>query len=375
MNNEDSKARDDVCTTFLATLLGLGLVPCVDAFAKSNTSQSGDTISLSGSDWRIHEDVDGNGAERRLFAADASSSEWIAATVPGNIQADLEAARLLRPLWYGLGDDIRLGKAAEKDWRYRKDFTAPAGWTGKRVQLVFDGVDHECEIFLNNQRVGGFAGMFRKMAYDVSGQLRPGQVNHLAVRIARSPASLVPHVGKPTIIKLYRHVLGDVKSPTNFGLDWGIGIYTLGIWKDVYLEATGPARIDSIQVQTRLSDGYGKAAVTARLEINSLTNIRGKARFRRFPVGQQAEATAQLDADLKKGPSFLTAHIAARSSGPGGPTARAEPAAVHAGGDTWKRRTARCWNCSGTARFGVREIRWKQVEVRTGRFHQPVRNW
>ena len=204
------------CTTFLATLLGLGLVPCVDAFAKSNTSQSGDTISLSGSDWRIHEDVDGNGAERRLFAADASSSEWIAATVPGNIQADLEAARLLRPLWYGLGDDIRLGKAAEKDWWYRKDFTAPAGWTGKRVQLVFDGVDHECEIFLNSQRVGGFAGMFRKMAYDVSGQLRPGQVNHLAVRIARSPASLVPHVGKPTIIKLYRHVLGDVKSPTEF---------------------------------------------------------------------------------------------------------------------------------------------------------------
>jgi hypothetical protein len=79
-------------------------------------------ILLSGADWRIHEDAAGKGKEKRLFEADMSSPGWIPATVPGNIQADLEAAHQLKPLWYGAGDP-RLYDVARKDWWYRKDFT------------------------------------------------------------------------------------------------------------------------------------------------------------------------------------------------------------------------------------------------------------
>ena len=146
-------------------------------------------LSLSGTDWRIHADPDGNGTERRLFEASASSAGWIPATVPGNIQADLEAAHLLTPLWYGLGDP-RMHDAACKDWWYRKDVAVPAQFAGKRVTLVFDGVDHECEVFFNGQKVGGNAGMYKRFWCDVSEAVRPGQVNRLAVRIARMPEEL-----------------------------------------------------------------------------------------------------------------------------------------------------------------------------------------
>ena len=64
-------------------------------------------ISLSGSDWQVHDDVAGKG-EKAL-----STSAWISATVPGNIQADLEAAHLLKPLWYGAGDP-RLEESPER---------------------------------------------------------------------------------------------------------------------------------------------------------------------------------------------------------------------------------------------------------------------
>ena len=36
-----------------------------------------------------------------------------------------------------------------------------------------------------------------------------------------------------------RQLLKDLKSPTNYGWDWGVNVYTLGIWQDVRLEASG----------------------------------------------------------------------------------------------------------------------------------------
>ena len=63
-----------------------------------------DTITLSGSDWYIHEDAAGAGAAASLHLADVPAPGWIPARVPGNIQSDLEAAHALKPLWYGAGD-------------------------------------------------------------------------------------------------------------------------------------------------------------------------------------------------------------------------------------------------------------------------------
>ena len=101
--------------------------------------------------------------------------------MPGNIQADLEKARLIPPFWFERDDpllakapksgasiswaemwnrsdftvpggDPRFAEVARKDWWYRKDFTVPPSFEGRRVRLVFDGVDHECEVYLNGEQ-------------------------------------------------------------------------------------------------------------------------------------------------------------------------------------------------------------------------------
>jgi hypothetical protein len=56
-------------------------------------------LTLSGTEWRIRPDLEGTGREQLLFEADTASPGWIPAVVPGNIQADLEAAHQLTPLW------------------------------------------------------------------------------------------------------------------------------------------------------------------------------------------------------------------------------------------------------------------------------------
>ena len=144
----------------------------------------------------------------------------------------------------------------------------PPAFAGKRVTLVFDGVDHECEVFLNGRKIGGNAGMFKRFWFDVSEAVQPGQVNRLAVRIARMPEDLRaavlsadapggPNVGKAS--NAVRKRLKELKSPTNSAYDWAVAIYTLGIWKDVWLEATGPARLDWVGVHSTLTDNYSKA--------------------------------------------------------------------------------------------------------------------
>ena len=70
----------------------------------AHADQSPAILQLSGTDWRIREDADGKGIEQQLFAANAASPDWVCATVPGNIQSDLEALHQLKPMSYGAGD-------------------------------------------------------------------------------------------------------------------------------------------------------------------------------------------------------------------------------------------------------------------------------
>ena len=50
-----------------------------------------------------------------------------------------------------------------------------------------------------------------------------------------------------------RQVLKELKTPGNFSYDWSTDVWTLGIWKSVPLEATGPARIQWTRVKTALA--------------------------------------------------------------------------------------------------------------------------
>ena len=352
-----ARSRGSALLALFATmLLALFCVPATVSSALMAGETTIDSISLSGTDWRIHDDSDGKGAEQAVFTATVPGTGWIPATVPGNIQADLEAAHLLKPLWYGAGDP-RLPDVARKDWWYRKDFTVPQSFAGKRVKLVFDGVDHECEVWLNGGKIGGHAGMYRQVGYDVGPALRLDQINRLAVRIARMPPSLDRHIGMPSQIKAYRHELSEIKCPS-FGLDWGIGVYALGIWKDVRLEASGPARIDYVHVQTKLDAPWRKATVVVRLEVDSQQQLAARARFRieGHGAGVFTDAAVALSAGFNQIEASLDLNQPALwwPSGQGAqPLYQLISELIGAEGKIIHRRMTR---------FGVRDLQWVQVE-------------
>jgi beta-mannosidase len=340
--------------------------------APASPAESASTIHLSGSDWRIHEDLDGKGAERGMPQAGVSAPDWIPASVPGNIQADLEAAHRLRPLWYG-GIDKNLYDVARKDWWYRKDFVVPASYAGKRLTLVFDGVDEGCRVWLNGKEIGSNAGMFRRFSFDVSAIAEAGKTNHLALSLRRMPEELVPYLVNsdgPDIpgqkywfvngIIRTRQLLKDLKSPTNFGWDWGVNIWTLGIWKDVRLEATGQARIAWTRVRTELSDNFRKATVRVNLEIDSQKDGNAQASFSITRLGKQ-EVQKTLDVTLKPGTNHVEVELPLEHpalwwcNGQGDQPLYTLRAAILPadGGAALDERTAR---------FGVREVRWVHTQ-------------
>ncbi len=343
-------------------------------------------LSLSGMDWRIHEDADGSGAERRLFEADLSSAGWIPATVPGNVQADLEAAHLLKPLWYGAGDP-RLAEVAQKDWWYGKDLEAPAAFAGKRLTLVFDGVDHQCEVWLNGTRLGHNAGMFRRFQFDVTETVRPGRMNRLAVRIARIPQELIAVMASSdakgganvgAAINATRLRLKELKSPTNCAWDWAVAVWTLGIWKDVRLEATGPARIEWVRAQTPLADDYRRGTVRVQLDVDSAEDMAARAVFRVRRLNEsEIRATRCVDVALKKGPNEVQGELVLENPALWWPSGQGDQplyelesmlvAEDHAAGSATGPLDRRL------TRFGVREIRWEQCPGVPPDFINPLK--
>ena len=308
--------------------------------------------------------------------------------MPGNIQADLESAHQLRPLWYGAGDP-RLAEVAQKDWWYRRDFVVPESFADERLTLVFDGVDFACEVWLNGHRLGNHAGMFRRFAYDVAGVINTKETNQLAVKVERIPAELVhilaasdgklsgggenyPQEWGPDFfvvgINQTRQLLQDLKSPTNYGWDWGVNIYTLGIWQDVRLEVSGPARIEWVQVATELDGDQRQSKVSVKLEIDSLCAAKVKARFRIHGHGDPVEAT--VESTLGRGDNTIEADLALIDPALWWPNGQGDQPLYtleahledSQSGETLDRRSTR---------FGVRDIRWEQVEGAPADFINP----
>ena len=350
--------------------------------------QSVETIPLSGSDWYIHEDAAGDGEAEGLHLADVPARGWIPACVPGNIQSDLEAAHELKPLWYGAGDP-RLADVAQKDWWYRRDIEVPDNLAGKRLKLIFDGVDYACDVWLNGQHLGANAGMFRRFGFDVAGIIKPGERNRLAVRIERIPAELVhilaasdgamsgggenyPQEWGPdffvTGINQTRQLLKDLKSPTNFGWDWGVNIYTLGIWQDARLEASGDARIEWLGVRTELHDDCRRATVRVKLEIDSLSAMNAQVIMRIESHGEALESInsvvlAQGESDVDIALELIEPALWWPNGQGDQPLYTLEARLLDAqSGELQDKRSTR---------FGVRDIRWEQVEDAPADFINP----
>ena len=105
---------------------------------------------------------------------------------------------------------------------YRKAFSAPANWKGKRISLEFDGVSGETTVYLNGQKLGIHPYAYTSFRFDISSQLSFSAINVVALRVDNS---MQPNSRWYSGSGIYRHVRVVVTDPIHIA-PWGVFVST-----------------------------------------------------------------------------------------------------------------------------------------------------
>ncbi|HEY5232468.1 MAG TPA: glycoside hydrolase family 2 TIM barrel-domain containing protein [Verrucomicrobiae bacterium] len=99
---------------------------------------------------------------------------------------------------------------------YRKHFDVLKAWSGKRVNLEFDGVFQVAELFVNGKRIGEHKGGYTGFTFDITDAVKPGD-NVVAVRVNNNwDAQLAPRAGEHTFSGgIYRDARLVVTAPVH----------------------------------------------------------------------------------------------------------------------------------------------------------------
>ena len=94
---------------------------------------------------------------------------------------------------------------------YRKSFHIPNSYRGKSVSILFDGIFHQSDVYINGKHLGFRPYGFCSIEYDLTPYLEYGKNNIISVRVDRS--------GKDNIARwytgsgIYRHVWLIITNP------------------------------------------------------------------------------------------------------------------------------------------------------------------
>jgi exo-1,4-beta-D-glucosaminidase len=214
-----------------------------------------------------------------------STDSWHSTTVPSTVIAALVADKTYPDPYFGMnlrsipGTTYPIGKnfsemPLPKDspfrcsWWYRTEFRVPPSFDGLRVSLNFEGINNRANIWLNGHQIAradSVAGAYRAYEFDVSRLLARSGVNALAVEIF-------------------------AQTGRDLGINWNDWNPTppdkdMGLWRGVYLRATGPVEIRHPQVVTHFpGDPAAEADLTVEAEVRNTTGAR---------------ITADIEADLE----------------------------------------------------------------------------
>ncbi len=236
-------------------------------------------ISLNGADWHFKGYV---GEDWLLRGGHLPNSHdvpgWAAGSVPGSVQNDLWQAGQAPDPYKGM-NSLAIEWAPERTWLYKKNFTVSSELRGKRIQLVFEGVDYSARFFLNGESLGQNTGMFLPASFDIGDRIKFDSENLLVVVIDPAPFEQ-PQIG-------YTSRVTTQKARMNYWWDFCPRMIHLGIWQDVYLRVSGPARIADVQVISELSVDLQLAEVSISVRLDAPVEMETPLKIRLRRAGEE----------------------------------------------------------------------------------------
>ncbi len=154
-----------------------------------------------------------------------------------------------------------IGDTAFHPWAwYRRAFTVPAAWKGRRVLLRFGAVDYHATVWVNGVRAGEHEGGNTPFAFDVTPMLASGS-NTVTVRAFDPPTDRYIPRGK------------QYWEPQSRSIFY---TRTSGIWQPVWIEAAGDSYLEQVRTTAALD---GTVRFEARI-LRAQPNLELVARIR-----------------------------------------------------------------------------------------------
>jgi exo-1,4-beta-D-glucosaminidase len=211
---------------------------------------------------------DGEAISKAGFAA----SGWYPTSVPATVSGVLAQAGVypdpfvstnLRA-WPGMGSRGGGGPANSGmtrtnpfsvGWWFRTEFDLPAEMAGRAITLHFEGINYRADVWLNGEQIANtneVAGAMRRFAFDITKAARPGKRNALALRIQGQRAKDLGHTW----------------------VDWAPmpPDKMQGLWRDVFVTASGVLRMHDPFVRSRLATNLASADLIVSMELENTSD-------------------------------------------------------------------------------------------------------
>jgi beta-galactosidase len=186
-----------------------------------------------------------------FYRTDVDDSAWDTIPVPSAWQLHGYDTPLYVNITYpwwgpnGLGEEAQPPAAPTRYnpvGQYRRTFTVPRGWSGRRTFLHFEGVKSAHYVWINGELVGYSEDSYTPAEYDITEQLKPG-TNQIAVEV-------------------YRYSDGDWLEDQDM-------IRLSGIFRSVHLYSTPAVHLRDFRLDTPLSDDYKAAELSVTASVRA----------------------------------------------------------------------------------------------------------
>ncbi len=159
-------------------------------------------------------------------------------------------------------------------WWFRTEFELPASWQHRYLRLHLDGINYQANVWLNGRKIADASqviGMFRRFEFPLDGHVRFGSRNTLAIEII--PPGLLPNRTYGT--KQIQATTGwDDHNPQPPDMN-------MGLWRDVYLTASGPVMLRHPYVASTLElPSLASAELRITVEVTNLSSREVTAQVR-----------------------------------------------------------------------------------------------
>ncbi|WP_367319919.1 glycoside hydrolase family 2 TIM barrel-domain containing protein [Streptomyces sp. HUAS ZL42] len=205
-------------------------------------------LSLDGK-WKFAHADRPDDRDADFHRTDLDDSDWDTIPVPSVWQLhghDFPIyVNITYPYWgpNGLGEEPQPPSAPTRYnpvGQYRRTFTVPRDWAGRRTFLHFEGVKSAHYVWINGELVGYHEDSFTPAEYDITPHLRPG-TNQIAVEV-------------------YRYSDGDWLEDQDM-------IRVSGIFRSVHLYSTPAVHLRDFKLDTPLSDDCTAAELSVTASV------------------------------------------------------------------------------------------------------------